>query len=962
MIDTISDLNYPDHEYFALLGISQLNQHFSSNCNVLRMFSVNSQSFNSIQKLEQLELLLSTGKVNFDIISICETWHNFSSEVHRIPGYACHSVIRERNKGGGISIYIREDVSYSVLSEFSVVSDDYESAAIILNNILYLAVYRLPHVTNIATFYDFLHTALEWAAHNRLQIIISGDFNIDFLIASAKKRQICDLFSSFSCHNLIHAATRLTSNSSKLLDPIFSNLQCSAKTAVLTDSFADHLPVVAEFSIGVIRNAEAKRFTRQFNQESIALFRSLIGQSNFNSIYHLTNPNEAYDMFIQQYLACYNQAFPLREVHRRGRIRKPYITPEIFSRLKVQHSLYAKFIRTRKLSDLAEFKKFRNKVNNDIKKNKKRYVNQLFPEHLNSKTLWQRVGIFANYKMKQTGPERIVHGQQVLTDHDMSSSFNQYFTNITSNLHIDTTVPNFCFDAVENRSMGVFALTTGDSVVKYINQLRGSCAAGSDDILPISIKFVKQQISSVLAHLINISLISGIFPDALKMAKVTVIYKKGDKTSLGNYRPISLLPAFSKIYERVIYDQICSFIRPALSSSQFGFLSHSSTEMALLKLKDSILGKLNNVSTKILAIIIDFCKAFDCCNHETLLYKLHFYGVKNSCLKLMTSYLENRRQFVKIQEHASPPLPIIQGVPQGSILGPLLFLIYINDLTSCLADDGVNLIQFADDSTIMCNALNYDELSLIANRSLEKLNQWCSHNKMKVNAAKTHVLPFAKNSHAISKPNIIYNKELLSYVTTAKILGVTFDSRLTFKDHVQEIRKTLAWKIGLLFRVRHILPTKIKLRLYFAHIHSHMYYCHLVWGTAAASVLEPLIILQKRAVRIICNAPYLCHTQPLFRHLKILQLQNFYKYKLVMTIRQNNPRLTAMFNLQNRDHSYDMRHPSPFTVAHTRMRSTDNILSVRVANVLNELYQCNTDIYSLSFGQLKRLLIHQQFQ
>src|SRR5690606_10465097 len=262
-----------------------------------------------------------------------------------------------------------------------------------------------------------------------------------------------------------------------------------------------------------------------------------------------------------------------------------------------------------------------------------------------------------------------------------------------------------------------------------------------------------------------------------------------------------------------------------------------------------------------MAIVIDFCKAFDCCNHSVIIQKLCHYGFRNTATNLLKSYLENRMQFVKINKYVSKRLCISNGVPQGSILGPLLFLMYINDLAPCILYKDSFVVQFADDSTVICSGQTISEIESIANETLKRLNCWVLHNKMAVNADKTNTMLFTPSSLQKSVPSSIkFQNVTLATVEQVKILGVTFDSKLSFKQHIGNIRQTLAWKLSVLHRIKHLIPISVKRKIYYAHFHSHVYYCNLIWGQACYTNLVPLIKLQKRAVRIITNSSYRAHT------------------------------------------------------------------------------------------------------
>ena len=276
-----------------------------------------------------------------------------------------------------------------------------------------------------------------------------------------------------------------------------------------------------------------------------------------------------------------------------------------------------------------------------------------------------------------------------------------------------------------------------------INALKSKNSCGHDGLSTILLKAIKHDICKPITLIINQSLYTGIFPNKLKLAKVIPIYKKGDNTKLENYRPISILPAISKIFERAIFDQLSEHLKNknVLYSSQYGFRKHHSTELAVLELIDRITQELDNSHVSI-NIYLDLSKAFDTLDHNILLYKLNCYGIRGPALNLFKSYLSNRQQYVEFRNYRSPYAPISIGVPQGSILGPLLFIIYVNDITA--ASDIFNCTMYADDTTLSTSincSENYNNCDLI-NSELSKINEWLIVNKLSLNTSKTKYMLF----------------------------------------------------------------------------------------------------------------------------------------------------------------------------------------------------------------------------
>lgn len=387
-------------------------------------------------------------------------------------------------------------------------------------------------------------------------------------------------------------------------------------------------------------------------------------------------------------------------------------------------------------------------------------------------------------------------------------------------------------------------------------------------------------IASTLSVLFNHSFKFGIFPDIFKTAKVVPIYKSGDKLEVNNYRPISLLSCFSKILEKLIFKRVSSFLdkHSILVPSQYGFRSDSSTSYAALDILTTSFENIkNNEFTGL--VFLDLKKAFDTVCHERLLYKLNHNGVRGVAFDLFASYLNNRKQYVSIGAHDSSHQCIKNGVPQGSTLGPLLFLLYINDLPNSIS---CNPKLFADDTCLVINSNCISDLKESITSELSKIHSWVNANKLVINPSKSNLLvvPPKNRCSEYEKISVFYDNAEIVKLSSVKYLGIVFDSNLNFESHMNMLTKKLSRSVGILTKLKRLLPPKSLLQLYYAIVHPHLLYGLIVWGGSFKSYIDKLNILQNKAVKIIAGGRWMEHVTPFYKQLNLLKINELYEHEV----------------------------------------------------------------------------------
>jgi hypothetical protein len=528
----------------------------------------------------------------------------------------------------------------------------------------------------------------------------------------------------------------------------------------------------------------------------------------------------------------------------------PWLTSGIINSCKQKNKLYKLVCQNKYPKDL--YVTYRNKLTTVIRNSKLNYYSSAFDKNIkNPKMAWK---VINEMRCNQTNTTAFPKNLDV-------NDINKFFIDLGKNAISDLPpANNYEIRFPTNKNTFIFDPITPRELEQTTHSLRLTNSCGQDGLSNKLTSLIIDCISLPLSIIFNKSVDLVTVPQNMKIAKVIPIFKSGDNTKLINYRPISILPVLSKILERLIYNRMIKFIDKysILTTSQYGFRSGHSTNSAIIDLINTVTKHMDS-GDKVAGLFIDISKAFNSLDRKILLKKIYAYGFRGVIYNWFSSYLDNRFQFVEINGVKSFLALDYLGVPQGSVMGPLLFLLYINDLP--LLSNLCKFILFADDTTVLFHEKSLPRLSVTINSILPLLHSWFTTNRLSLNLIKTCILPFAlKNFTELD--NISINNVPIACVQSTKFLGVYIDSNLSWTTHTNYVCNKLSHCAAMLRACCHLLPLNIRIQIYFAFGYPYLTYGIECWGTACKNRINPVIVKQKLIIRCIFGLSIHSHCAP----------------------------------------------------------------------------------------------------
>ncbi len=793
-------------------------------------------------KFHEIDEILNSGSV--DILMINES-KLCADDPASCYSHNCYSQLRldrpEGRGGGGELVFIKKDykiVTTHTLPDCEAIYFQLRAKQQLIN---FISAYKTPSNKDSSGYLQNIENQM-FLFNNDDPFFLVGDLNLDLL--SKDGNVLKEFLISNDLKNFVHSPTRIATvkkerngteifkTSKTLIDVIIHNQEAIKATKVISCPFSDHSFVLAEIAIQPTRKQQQVTTGRCMNADRVAMLIDRLNELNTSFLDDKdTDANFKWITLKNHLIEMLDQVAPSMKLNVRKKDKFPWEDKELSDCRSIRDYEHHAMTTEETKESIARFKEARKEFQalNRLKI-KSYFAKNTMKDFKNSKKFWEFYSASIKIRSDRSANEvqalnSLSNGDSLVIDPgQFSNAFNIFFTTLKSN-SAASDKPDECKRFIEknlnrmkkegilnlNGNKFSFVSTTEIIVAKLLSKLDVSCGAGVSALPTKIIKALIEQLTPILTKLFNICIRTNSIPIEWKTAVVTALFKnKGKKDDMNNYRGISVLPPIAKIFEKILATQMTIYLNTnqILFKGQHGFRSNHSCETALHELLSDIN---NNRDKKLITLLlfIDFRKAFDLVDSDKLIFKLIHYGFDNDSLDLIRNYFSNRSQAVKFDGRISESAPIKLGVPQGSVLGPLFFLIFINDLAY-----SVNLCckMFADDTTLYKAHDDLEKLISKFRDELKGLIDWCKYNTLDINWSKTFFM-FITNKRTKMPSVLNIDDTEVKVVDCFKLLGVSIDNKLSFVKHSQDIRTAINRKLYSIKRLFY-LPYSVKIQFF----------------------------------------------------------------------------------------------------------------------------------------------------
>lgn len=730
-----------------------------------------------------------------------------------------------------------------------------------------------------------------------------GDINID-VKADSQDARAPDYLDMLAINGLLPAHT-LPTRLNNCLDHCFIKSRLPISTIVCDTTTTDHSCVMVSIS----NHRTPKAILRKIKKTDYSAAIKELESINWPELLMHKDANKATSTFISLISNTLNKYTNYRTISRSKHTIKPWITPGLVRCMRNRDRLHLKLKKDpNNAINQITYRRYRNTCNNILNNVKRAHLRSQI--NANTRNLKKQWALIKNI-CKIDNTDKTMHLLNLRSSPLESVNYaNKYFTNIGKDLATEIINKSKLSETERAHSMKIpttsygsmFMIPTDDQEVKEtILSLKSSAATGWDGISSLFLKMSVDILSKPLATICNLCFQEGKFPDDLKKSVVIPIFKSGDSDCITNYRPISLLPTVSKVIEKLINKRLKSYLEKnnILAANQYGFRTNKSTEDAIRLVTSYIVDHIDN-NKKVLGIFLDMKKAFDTVSVPVLIKRLEMIGIRGEPLLLLSDYLTNRKQVIRVGEHYSAEENVIYGVPQGSVLGPTLFLIYLNELCLLTLNKG-QTVTFADDTVLLFQDDTWPKLQKTAQEGLDHVTKWLNYNLLTLNSSKTKCITFSMRNNTQPPPGIVSIKahicQSLSDCTCIEIentdniryLGIELDKNLNWNKHILNITARVRKLIYIFKSLRHVCDSKLLTTIYYALCQSIASYCITAWGGAARTRIMTLERAQRAVLKVMIFKNFRYPTRTLYSNTSVLTIRQLYIRALILMQHQKQP-------------------------------------------------------------------------